>query len=393
MTIVSIIMPIALARGLFVIADEPTPLSQLDLSAAQARIEKLTLEYEQWEEDEDNNTTIDSSWLFTNMDPNIIVLHHSVVFDWNTEYIATAISNAHKKRWMNWYTKYQYNDVYTPDEWNRIANPSGTEYGYTMYHYVIWYDGTIINTRPLNATWWPTLNNNSSSIHIVMVWNFETHNPSSKQYKALNWLLQTLSKSNPQINKVSWHWWLQWEHTSCPWKNLKRDQIDDELFVKYDIDKVLNTIKQPAKKNYISRPKGLQQNVKSDPSYLWVFNITRYYSCTKDQTKYLSREVNTKQNNYTACNKRQFNWDIDNTQPKYWARFTNDDAWVAVACPPEIKAWTKLRIEWYDKIVICRDVWSAIKNKRLDMYAWLWDRAIENFHKFPAGNKKVRIVE
>jgi len=47
MTIVSIIMPIALARGLFVIADNPTPLSQLDLSAAQARIEKLTLEYEQ----------------------------------------------------------------------------------------------------------------------------------------------------------------------------------------------------------------------------------------------------------------------------------------------------------------------------------------------------------
>ena len=380
-----------MAWGLYIIADDsqPTiivPQPTIELTDAEYRITEIQKEYEQAELNEDNNpieqpmeqiklpiiddVPRETDFMQSTATVNRVTLHHTVVFDNDAYKVAVAISRNHEARWVNWYNSLRYNTIFSKDKFfNGIANPSWTDYGYMMYHVLIGYDWTIIRNRNFDSSARPTKSKagNMHSIHIALVGNFMTHHPSSKQYEALNKLLVEIKKDYPNVVTVNGHGNVT--PTACPWKNLDYAHINDEIFVKQ------------------------KQVTISDPNYLWVFNITRYYSCAKDQTKYLSWEKNTWQDNYESCNKRQFNWDLDNIQPKHWARFTNKDAWIAVACPKEIKAWTKLRIEWYKHTVICRDVWSAIKNKRLDLYVGIWDRAIDNYNTFPSWNRKIRIVK
>ena len=282
--------------------------------------------------------------------PKSIIIHHSATPASNDyDKALTAINRSHAKR----------------VHWLQPSNQLQDKYPDISYHYVIFPDGHIEQTRREIRVGWATRENNDWVIHILLIGDFSKEKPTNEQYKALNDKISDI-QTRYSIWSITWHGQEDWEHTTCPWP----------LFDYLRVDQV-------KKRTEAAQP--------TDPNYLGTFHVTKYYSCDPAQTKRLSREKNTGQDNYEACNKRQFNGDIDNTQPKRWARFTNADAWLSVACPPGIKGWTKLRIEWYDPIVTCRDVWSAIKNKRLDLYVGIGDRAIENYTKFPAGSRRVWI--
>ena len=301
------------------------------------------------------STSVESWDDIGNQTPNKIVLHHSATL-WSNDYnkVLTSANRAHALRVKG----------------NQPSNQLQDQYPEISYHYVIFPDGHIFQARRETRVGRGARENNAWVIHIMLVGDFTKENPTDLQYSQLNKVISEI-QTRHAIWSITGHGQNKGEHSSCPGENFDYLRVDQ--IKKWDDH--------------------AKAQVVNDPNYLWVMSITRYYSCTKNQTKRLSREKNTGQDNYTACNNRQFLGDVDNTQPKYWARYTNADAWIAIACPREIPARTKLRIEWYDQIVTCRDVWSAIKNKRLDLYTGIGDRAIDNFHRFPTGNHKVWIVE
>lgn len=282
--------------------------------------------------------------------PQRIIVHHSATPTCDTN----SINRAHLNR---------TNGYNSTADWMDIS-----------YHYIVQSDWVSTQLREeWQVGWWTRLNN-IDSIHILFCWNFNETEPTVEQYKEWAKLIREMREAYWEL-PVYWHNQLEWEATACPWKN-----FDYRMLGFYGIE-----IKEESEE-----PK--------EEWLLWVFNITKYYSCDINQTKYLQREVNilkkklwrepTNEELYNECNRRQFNWDADNTQPKYWAKFTNNDAGVAVACPKNVPWWTKLKIEWYWEVV-CRDVWSAITEWRLDLYVGIGDWAVSNYWKFPSWKHKV----
>lgn len=306
--------------------------------------------------------------------PKRIVVHHSATEHCNV----MSINNSHYNR-ANWY------NTSTVDLWSWKSDVS--------YHYLIQWDWSLIQLRDNKEVGRGTKLNNIDSIHILFCWNFNETKPSVEQYK--EWA--------SIISKLRWLYWelpvyghnqLEWEATACPWKN-----FDYRMLSFYNT----NATDPVQEKDIETKNVSLAGKVEVKPKgYLWEFNITKYYSCDINQTKRLPWEVNilkkklwrapTNLELHNECNRRQFNWDADNVQPKHWGRFTNWDAGLAVACPKTVPWWTKLRIEWYWE-VICRDVWSAITAWRLDLYVGIGDWAVDNFNNFPAGKRKVWIVQ
>lgn len=289
--------------------------------------------------------------------PKRIVVHHSATTTCDTD----TINRSHWTR-TNWYN--------TSSEWSDVS-----------YHYIIQSDWVSTQLREeWQVGWWTRLNN-IDSIHILFCWNFNETEPTTEQYKEWAKLISEIREAYWEL-PVFWHNQLEWEATACPWKNFD-----------YRMLSFYSWVTEKEEPEEIKEPK--------DKSLLWMFDITKYYSCDPNQTKYLQREVNTLKKKlwreptneelYNECNRRQFNWDTDNTQPKHWAKFTNNDAGIAVACPKTVPWWTKLKIEWYWEVV-CRDVWSAITEWRLDLYVGIGNWAVENFYKFPSGKRKVWIV-
>lgn len=123
--------------------------------------------------------------------------------------------------------------------------------------------------------------------------------------------------------------------------------------------------------------------------YLWVFRLSRYYSCDRNQTKRLQFEP-LSQRNYRSCMNRQFAWDWDPRKTADGTYLTNEQhANKTVACPRKYM-WKTLIVEWYWEYK-CNDVGGAIKGARLDIYAGIWNYAVENWGKVPTGKKKIRI--
>lgn len=321
--------------------------------------------------------------------PNAIVIHHTAAeYEWKSKiWIVAAINTAHHNRTRELQPT-------TPAK-GCTKNQTWCEYGYVSYHFLIFADGTYYETRPLDVIWWHTKQTNKDSVWITLVWNFQNHKPSAAQYKTLNELIARVESMN-EIKEVKWHWQYQWEKTACPGKMFDYSQVK-----KPTKQAAFSVEWQYASSEFTAKLFGVEK-IKTDPNYLWTFNVTKYYSCRPDQDKWLDWEYNTLKKRlwrepsndelYKECNRRQFNGDPDNLQPKHWAAYTNEDAWVAVACPPWIPWWSILRIDWYWEVV-CRDVWSAIQNKRLDLYAWIWNRAIENRWRFPSWNHKIYLVK
>ena len=281
--------------------------------------------------------------------PDTIIIHHTATpFSNDYDKVLNAINNSHAKR------------VHGLQPYNGINDSQ------ISYHYVIFPDWTVKKTRNENRIGRHTRENNENTIWIVLVGNFQETEPTPEQYKALNDKIKDI-QTRWKISAVHWHGRFQWEHTACPWK----------MFDYMKVDQIRKW----------SQPNIPPKN--ADKKYLWLYLLTKYYSCDKNQTKRLNWEKNTGQDNYQACNKRQFNWDLDNTMPKDGVRYTNKDAWIAVACSKDLY-WKTLIIEnrWEVK---CRDVGSAIWEWRIDVYVWIWDWAIDNYFKYPSWNRKIRL--
>lgn len=87
---------------------------------------------------------------------------------------------------------------------------------------------------------------------------------------------------------------------------------------------------------------------------------------------------------------RQFAWDWDPRKTADGTYLTNEQhANKTVACPRKYM-WKTLIVEWYWEYK-CNDVGGAIKGARLDIYAGIWNYAVENWGKVPTGKKKIRI--
>jgi 3D (Asp-Asp-Asp) domain-containing protein len=64
-----------------------------------------------------------------------------------------------------------------------------------------------------------------------------------------------------------------------------------------------------------------------------------------------------------------------------WYRLSHKDAHKVVACPPSMAMGTKLFIEGIGNVV-CHDRGGAIKNKRIDLFVWVWIEGMNNVYRY-----------
>lgn len=107
--------------------------------------------------------------------------------------------------------------------------------------------------------------------------------------------------------------------------------------------------------------------------FLWVYNISRYYTPLPDQERYYLGRT------YEQDLKMNTSWDPYVTADGY--RLTKKDTHKVVACPSPMKMWTKLFIEWIGSVV-CHDRWGAIKNKRIDLWVGIWTEGMNNVYRY-----------
>lgn len=319
----------------------------VDIDEVEAKIIAIQIAYENASE----KVEIESDSSLKQNTIKRIMVHHTVV-QWDLDTLHEAISRSHKKRWERGVDPHQI-------KLEDAVTPSGS---YMMYHRLIDTNGVSTGDRAFDQIgWWAKHNN--ETFHIALIGNFEHSEPTQAQYDRLNEMIEYIRGQYWYDIPVIWHGQGEWEATACPGKF-------------FDYDKII-PIKEPT----------IDVSSAKSEQLLGTFLLSRYYSCTPDQTKYLAREINTNQDNYAACNRRQFAGDNDNTMPKDGVRYTNEDAGKAIACPPELYGKTLIIENRWE--VRCRDVGWAIKWKRLDIYAGIGDWAVENFDKFPAGHRKV----
>ena len=222
------------------------------------------------------------------------------------------------------------------------------------YHYLISKDWTVVQTRCLDEIGYHNSKNNSKSIWIALVWNFNNEKPSKEQYQALNVLLWVLTQvfTGAEI-KPHWGRW-----SSCPWKN-----FDSTLI-----------------------------GIGTKKSLLGKYNMTRYYSPTTGQSEYMYWKT-YEQDVTTQCWKDAIGNDWCSI-PANNIRLTEKDVLKVVACPWEFPLGTRFEIKWY-WWVTCVDRWWSIKWRTLDIRAWygeLWMWRIKNTVR-PAGDITITNID
>lgn len=121
--------------------------------------------------------------------------------------------------------------------------------------------------------------------------------------------------------------------------------------------------------------------------FIGVYNISRYYSPMPWQKSYYL--------NRTYEKDLAMNTSGDPLVTDDWYRLSQKDAHKVVACPQPMKMGTRLFIEWIGNVT-CHDRWGAIKNKRIDLWAWIWEEWLNNIYKYArtyAGQKNVYLVK
>lgn len=284
---------------------------------------------------------METTWLQV---PNGIILHHSAT-PANNDYDKTlkAINRWHSKR-VHWLQ---------PKNWN-------TDYPEISYHYVIFPDWHIVNTRSDNIIWRATQENNNWVIHILLVGDFRTEKPTDLQYTSLNKQITTL-QSKYVINSITGHWQEEWEATACPWPlfdYMKVDQIKKRTPVKDE--------KKEIKKRYSSvyvdeKPDSASDNasyaynkcmdkVGSSEWYYWCKNmVLTFNSENRSRDPAVKWKLNS---NWT-----QDFW-ICQLNNKYHSSFISSDSF---------KSATK-------QIDYCIEVWIDAKNKWKMPRAWFKHR-------------------
>lgn len=229
----------------------------------------------------------------------------------------------------------------------RIQNRSWTV---IPTHYIVWSDWGFIKVNELDKVVWGTRNTdaNWNGIHIEVVWNFNEQTPTQWQYDMVKQLIKWIEEKHPGI-QIKWH--KDFANRTCPWKN-------------FDFNMIITKKEKSTNTN--------------------TFEVTRYYSPVKGQSKYYNWKT-YEQDVCTNC----WCWG-DCSYPANNIKLTNEQAGRVVACPQEYTLWTQFNIEWY-WWVTCVDRWSAIQMNRLDLWMWYGEEALNKINtlKRPAWTIKV----
>lgn len=132
-----------------------------------------------------------------------IIIHHSAVEQPDINKLILSINRTHKER---------------------LWQPADVNWSTAAYHFVIWVDWEIRQTRDINSIWWHTHRSiNKSSIWVCLSWRFDYREPTKKQYIALNDLISSLNFQFP---------WIQiWYHNTynksktCPGRMFDKNKV------------------------------------------------------------------------------------------------------------------------------------------------------------------------
>lgn len=207
-------------------------------------------------------------------------------------------------------------------------------------HYIIGCSWDFLKVNELDKVVWATLNDdaNWNWIHIEIVGDFNTGNPTDIEYQTLRWLMGEITKKYPwiEIKKHS-----DFQPKSCPWKN-------------FDMDKAIGRKYE-------------------------TFSLSRYYSPMPNQTRYYNNKT-YEQDKMMNC------WPWDCLVTANGTQLSNDMKYKTVACD-KVHIGRKLFLEWI-WVVQCNDVWSAINWQDIDMWCWVGMEALDNWSSCPTGNRK-----
>lgn len=114
--------------------------------------------------------------------PTKIITHHAVS---GTQHTAQDVDAWHKLRWLGFVSKY-------------FKNEKGESY-HVGYHYVIEWDGKVVQCRDEREEGAHCVGMNKSSIGICFMGNFDAHLPSKKQEAAFQKLYKGIVKRYPAL--------------------------------------------------------------------------------------------------------------------------------------------------------------------------------------------------
>lgn len=99
---------------------------------------------------------------------------------------------------------------------------------YTLYHYIVWYNGKIYEKRDINSQSWHTMNNtiNRQSIAICIIGNYDTDSISPAQIASVNKILSMY----PKLTRL-WH--RDASPSICPWRNIQMNLFCNKLMMMY----------------------------------------------------------------------------------------------------------------------------------------------------------------
>lgn len=230
-------------------------------------------------------------------------------------------------------------------------------------HYIVDANWTVLNPVPITepAGWFSTKNwgltlddaikLNWQSIHIEVVGTWtDTENPAQlpkAQEDALRNLVAELQAKYP-ASTVTAHSLIDRNKWSC-WQAIVR------------------TLAEEPKVEQTTQPKSKWINI----------SLSRYYSVMPNQTSYYWGR--------TYEEDFKINCSGDPMVTSDWHQLNDNEWWKVVACPKDIKLWTKLYIEWIWEVT-CHDRWWKIIKQwdtyRIDMWMWQWqawlDRIMNN---------------
>lgn len=137
-----------------------------------------------------------------------IIIHHSITSQYlSLDASAKSFSDNHRVRL---------------DQPATILN---IPYKHVSYHYLINWDGELMQTRHINEIWYHASNweVNKHSIGICLTWNFDTDMLSEAQKNRCVLLLKELKQEFWDL-KVQWH--NQYAAKTCPWNNVNVEELD-----------------------------------------------------------------------------------------------------------------------------------------------------------------------
>lgn len=261
------------------------------------------------------------------MTPNKIVMHHTTVHS------DSSVNHTHKNK----------------SKWESLSDL----WSFIYYHITINQDGTYTQHRKLEERSRATRENNRS-IHIALHGNFDIEKPTTKQLATAKKLIMAIRDKYGDL-KVYEHHELDGEHSSCAGKNFSTNML-----------RLSEPMEQPP------RRVDERRNDYKKEDLLWEFKLTYYYA-PEDPTKqseYEPRHTIPWDARWTYERSKKVNCSGDCMQPSLWWPYTEADVGKVVACDRKYDRY-QLYVEWY-WVVTCRDRWSMIVWKRLDLRAGKW---------------------